>query len=198
MNKTLQRNETREHLLQTGEQLCVQRGFTGMGLSELLTLAAVPKGSFYYYFRSKEAFGVALLERYFARFLREVELQLNQTDGTPRERLLNHFRAAEQLFLQQGHIVGCLGVKLSAEVCDLSEPMRDALQQGAAKITALYARTLVAAEQQETLRLPQPPAQMAELLSLLWLGASLQSKISREVQPLRLALNTIEQWLKHH
>ena len=141
---------------------------------------------------------MALLERYFARFLQDVELQLNQPDGTPRERLLNHFRAAEQLFTQQGHIVGCLGVKVSAEVCDLSEPMRDALQQGAAKITALYARTLSAAAQQESLSLPHPPEQMAELLSLLWLGASLQSKISREPQPLRLALRTIEQWLKIH
>ncbi|WP_312756771.1 TetR/AcrR family transcriptional regulator [Pantoea brenneri] len=198
MNKTQQRNETREHLLRIGEQICLQRGFTGMGLSELLTQAEVPKGSFYYYFRSKETFGVALLERYFARFLQDVELQLNQPDGTPRERLLNHFRAAEQLFTQQGHIVGCLGVKVSAEVCDLSEPMRDALQQGAAKITALYARTLSAAAQQESLSLPHPPEQMAELLSLLWLGASLQSKISREPQPLRLALSTIEQWLKIH
>jgi len=198
MNKTQQRNETREHLLRIGEQICLQRGFTGMGLSELLTQAEVPKGSFYYYFRSKETFGVALLERYFARFLQDVELQLNQPDGTPRERLLNHFRAAEQLFTQQGHIVGCLGVKVSAEVCDLSEPMRDALQQGSAKITALYARTLSAAAQQESLSLPHPPEQMAELLSLLWLGASLQSKISREPQPLRLALRTIEQWLKIH
>jgi TetR/AcrR family transcriptional regulator, transcriptional repressor for nem operon len=198
MNKTPQRNETREHLLQTGEQLCLQRGFTGMGLSELLSQAAVPKGSFYYYFRSKEAFGVALLERYFARFLQDVELQLSRTDGTPRERLLSHFRLAVDLFVQQGHIVGCLGVKVSAEVCDLSEPMRDALQQGAAKITALYARTLTEAVQQESLNLPQPPAQMAELLSLLWLGASLQSKISREAQHLRLALSTIEQWLERH
>ena len=65
MNKTVQRNETREHLLATGEQVCLQRGFTGMGLSEMLALAEVPKGSFYHYFRSKEAFGVALLERYF-------------------------------------------------------------------------------------------------------------------------------------
>jgi len=89
-------------------------------------------------------------------------------------------------------------VKVAAEVCDLSEPLRDDLQQGAGNITALYARTLIAAEQQESLSLPQPPAQMAELLSLLWLGASLQSKISREAQPLRLALSTIEQWLKSH
>ncbi|KJT31700.1 TetR family transcriptional regulator [Salmonella enterica subsp. enterica serovar Heidelberg str. 607310-1] len=28
----------------------MQRGFTGMGLSELLKTAQVPKGSFYHYF----------------------------------------------------------------------------------------------------------------------------------------------------
>ncbi len=44
----------------------MQRGFTGMGLSELLKTAQVPKGSFYHYFRSKEAFGVAMLERHYA------------------------------------------------------------------------------------------------------------------------------------
>ncbi|MFK5140167.1 TetR/AcrR family transcriptional regulator, partial [Klebsiella pneumoniae] len=27
--------DTREHILATGEQLCMHRGFTGMGLSEL-------------------------------------------------------------------------------------------------------------------------------------------------------------------
>ena len=196
MNKTLQRSETPEHLLAIGEQLCLQRGFTGMGLSELLALAEVPKGSFYYHFRSKEAFGVALLERYFLRFHQQVETQLQRDEGTPRERLLAHFRQAERLFSEQGRIVGCLAVKLSAEVCDLSEPMRDALQRGASRIIAAYAQALEAALRQEKLLLPHAPQEMAKLIYILWLGASLQSKLSRDPQPLRLALSTIEQWLQ--
>lgn len=198
MNKTQQRTETREHLLATGEQLCLQRGFTGMGLSELLTQAEVPKGSFYYYFRSKEAFGVALLERYFLHLHQQVEARLQHGEGTPRERLLDHFRQAEQLFSEQGHIVGCLAVKLSAEVCDLSEPMRDALQHGAGRIIAAYTHTLDAALRQERMTLPYAPREMAEVIYILWLGASLQSKLSREPQPLRLALSTLEQWLQTH
>ncbi|MGP2486583.1 TetR/AcrR family transcriptional regulator [Pantoea ananatis] len=196
MNKMPQRHETREHLLITGEKLCLQRGFTAMGLSQLLTQAAIPKGSFYYYFPSKEAFGVALLERYFVRYLHEVEQQLSQPAGTVRERLLDHFRHALAVFEQQGHIVGCLSVKLSAEVCDLSEPMRGALQHGASHVIAAYSRALTTAQQEEGLILPHPPEQLAELLYVLWLGASLQSKLSRKAQPLRLALITIEQWLK--
>ncbi|RAP72019.1 HTH-type transcriptional repressor NemR [Candidatus Erwinia dacicola] len=40
-----------------------------MGLIELLKQAEVPKGAFYHYFLSKEAFDVAMLERYFARII---------------------------------------------------------------------------------------------------------------------------------
>ncbi|WP_343554495.1 TetR/AcrR family transcriptional regulator [Pantoea sp.] len=198
MNKTQQRNDTREHLLATGEQVCLQRGFTGMGLSEMLTLAEVPKGSFYHYFRSKEAFGVALLERYFINFLQQVEQQLNAPDLVPRERFLQHFHYAETLFIEQGHIVGCLGVKLSAEVCDLSEPMRDALQRGASAVIAAYARCLTEVAAEQLLPFAQSPEQLAQRCYLLWLGASLQSKISRESGPISLALETIEQWLNGH
>ena len=198
MNKTQQRNETREHLLATGEQLCLQRGFTGMGLSEMLMLAEVPKGSFYHYFRSKEAFGVALLERYFVHHLQMIEQQLNQPGTAARERFLQHFRRAEQVFINQGHIMGCLGVKLSAEVCDLSEPMRDALQQGANAVIGAYARCLQHVVEEQVLPYGQSPQQLAQRCYLLWLGASLQSKISRESGPISLALETIEQWLNSH
>ncbi|XXN64801.1 TetR/AcrR family transcriptional regulator [Enterobacter ludwigii] len=198
MNKTQPRNDTREHLLAIGEQVCLQRGFTGMGLIEMLALADVTKGSFYHYFGSKEAFGVALIERYFTHFQQQIDQQLNLPGLTPTERLLAHFRYGERLFIEQGHIVGCLGVKLSAEVCDLSEPMRDALQQGANAIIAAYTRCLTDVAAEQALPYDQTPQQLAHRCYLLWLGASLQSKISRESGPISLALDTIEQWLMSH
>lgn len=80
MNKHTE-HDTREHLLATGEQLCLQRGFTGMGLSELLKTAEVPKGSFYHYFRSKEAFGVAMLERHYAAYHQRLTELLQSGEG---------------------------------------------------------------------------------------------------------------------
>jgi TetR/AcrR family transcriptional repressor of nem operon len=74
--------DTREHILATGEQLCMHRGFTGMGLSELLKTAEVPKGSFYHYFRSKEAYGVALLEHHYAGYISAWSTILLTAKGT--------------------------------------------------------------------------------------------------------------------
>ncbi|GLR09431.1 TetR family transcriptional regulator [Mixta theicola] len=193
MSKTT-RHDTREQLLAIGEQLCLQRGFTGMGLSELLSQAGVPKGSFYHYFRSKEAFGVAMLERYFSA-VRHSMLIWFDAPLPPRQRLLDYYRQAEQRFRETGHIENCLAVKISAEVCDLSEEMRLALEQGTAAQMAILTTTLRVAVTQDELRLSCSPDVMAQTLYSLWLGASLQSKIWRDGSALTHALQAILQLL---
>ncbi|AUX72629.1 TetR/AcrR family transcriptional regulator [Erwinia pyrifoliae] len=186
MNKTT-RFDTREHLLNTGEQLCLQRGFNGMGLIELLRQAEVPKGSFYYYFPSKEAFGVAMLQRYFARNHQYLNDFLNDHQGSYRQRVLDYY---DRLLLscQVSSFAGCLYVKLSAEVCDLSEAMRGALEAGSSKMIGSLAATLNKAQQQGTLSGQLNCASCAQTIYTLWLGASLQSKICREKTPLLNAL----------
>ena len=47
-------DNTRQHILETGQRIIVGKGFASVGLNEILTTAGVPKGSFYHYFASKE------------------------------------------------------------------------------------------------------------------------------------------------
>jgi len=65
MTPDLTRPDTRDHLLATGEAVIRGKGFAAVGLAEILGEAGVPKGSFYHYFKSKEAFGAEMLARYF-------------------------------------------------------------------------------------------------------------------------------------
>ena len=53
----------------------------------VLTAAEVPKGSFYHYFGSKEAFGQALLERYFELYLAAMDELLSRPALTGAQRL---------------------------------------------------------------------------------------------------------------
>lgn len=181
-------HDTREHLLATGEQLCMHRGFTGMGLSELLKTAEVPKGSFYHYFRSKEAFGVALLERHYAAYHQRLATHFASGPGNYRDRLLAYYQETLRQFSQQGIISGCLTVKLSAEVCDLSEDMRSAMDKGASSVIALLADTLEKGRNDRSLTFQGEPLTQAQVLYSLWLGANLQAKISRSALPLESAL----------
>ncbi len=75
--------DVRRHILDVAHPLLLCRGFTAVGLTEVLTAAQVPKGSFYHYFGSKEAFGEAVLETYFADYLARMDALLTEP-GTPR------------------------------------------------------------------------------------------------------------------
>ena len=56
--------EVRNRLLAAGLDLVHTRGFTASGVKDITDAAGVPKGSFYAYFASKEAFAAAILEHY--------------------------------------------------------------------------------------------------------------------------------------
>lgn len=194
MNKTT-RFDTREHILNTGEQLCVQSGFNGTGLIELLKKAEVPKGSFYYYFPSKEAFGVAMLERYFARYVQNLSAFLAEHQGDARQRVLEYYQQSCSWW-QEHQFAGCLSVKLSAEVCDLSEEMRNALAAGSAALIGELTSALEKAQQQEKLSPAVSASSTAETLYMLWLGASLQCKIRRDSAPLQIAVQQMTRILQ--
>ncbi len=66
-------DDTRQHLLDTGHRIMAVKGFTGVGLNEILQAASVPKGSFYHYFKSKEQFWQSLLEDYFRHYLAQMD-----------------------------------------------------------------------------------------------------------------------------
>ena len=73
MNSSLATRDVKTQILDIAQSTMGSRGFSAVGLNEILKAAQVPKGSFYHYFESKEAFGVALLERYFSRYLAELD-----------------------------------------------------------------------------------------------------------------------------
>ena len=203
-------HDTREHLLATGEQLCMHRGFTGMGLSELLKTAEVPKGSFYHYFGSKERFGEALLAQYLERYLAQLDALLQPDDaGTPaRARLMRYWSywnvsqcgtapadAAVDGCATEAAGARCLIVKLSAEVADMSEPMRLALRRGTDDIVQRIALCLQQCQNEGAVPARADTAALALTLYELWLGASLLAKLRRDGTAFEHALKSTEQLL---
>ena len=109
-------SDVRHSILETGQRIMAGKGFSAVGLNEILTAAGVPKGSFYHYFGSKDAFGEALLENYFEDYLANLDEILCQPDLTMAQRLMNYFcewQETQSFFNCQGK---CLAVKLGAEV----------------------------------------------------------------------------------
>ena len=187
--------DTREHILSTAEPLVLGKGFTALGLTELLSAAGVPKGSFYHYFRSKEQFGQALLERYFANYDARLASHFAAEPGRMRDRLLSYFAGWITQACQADSHGSCLAVKLAGEVCDLSEPMREALAVGMAQVCARLADAIARAAAEGSLATCADPAALADALYAMWLGAALRTKVMRDSSPLVRALADTEQRL---
>ncbi len=94
------------------------KGFSAVGLNEVLRAAGVPKGSFYHYFSSKDAFGQALLEAYFDESLDELENVLQQQDLSMGDRLMHYWQHWADSQMDADPNGKCLVVKLGAEVPD--------------------------------------------------------------------------------
>ena len=180
-------DDTRQHLLDTGHRMMAEKGFTSVGLSEILQTAGVPKGSFYHYFKSKELYGQALLEDYFVGYLADMERRLTLPGLSAYERLMDYWQGWQNRCTLEGHGDECLVVKLSAEVADLSESMRLTLRDGAERIVARITTCLE--EGQRDKSVPDADArQLAETLYQLWLGASLLNKLQRTGQSLQTSM----------
>jgi TetR/AcrR family transcriptional repressor of nem operon len=181
-------SDVRDNILAVGQRIMSGKGFSAVGLNEILTEAKVPKGSFYHYFESKDAFGEALLSSYFEDYLADVDTVMAQPGLTMAQRLLDYFDMwrANQSFLDcQGK---CLAVKLAAEVADLSEAMRAVLNQGTSAIITRLADAIERGVAEGSLAIDDEPRQVAESLYQLWLGASVMVKIVRGTGPFDSAM----------
>lgn len=184
MKKPVQ--DMRQHIIDVARSLMTHKGYTAVGLTELLGAAGVPKGSFYHYFRSKDEFGQALLEEYFQEYLSRVDVQMAK-EGSGAERLLSYLRYWAETQALDHTDQKCLVVKLGAEVCDLSENMRAVLEKGTALIIERITRCVEQGKSDGSITAPTHASTLAEALYQMWLGASLLVKVNRTHEPFDVA-----------
>lgn len=181
-------SDTRKHILAVGRRLSAQSGFAGMGLSELLKESGVPKGSFYHYFASKEAYGCELL----ADFAEDYRIRLQETLDHPskdaRSRLLAYFSRWKRNQTSEVLQDRCLVVKLSAEVADLSPQMSRILEQSVQSVENHLSATLRQGIEDGSIAPHDDSRDLASMLYHMWLGASLVAGLSDRKTALTTAM----------
>lgn len=194
--KTRETTDVRQGILDTGQRIMAAKGYSAVGLNEILSAAGVPKGSFYHYFGSKDAFGEALLESYFTTYLEELDQILALPDQTMAQRLLIYWETWQHTQAFEDCQGKCLAVKLGVEVADLSEAMRAVLKRGTSGIIDRLAQAIETGMAEGSLKLGGEPYAVAQSLYQLWIGASMMVKITKSVQPFATAVSTTRQILQ--
>lgn len=125
-------SDAKERILGAAQILIELRGYSALGVAEICKAAGVPKGSFYYFFSSKEELALAVLDEHWAA-QRDSWNRTLRSDDPPLQRLRKLFEAteADQRAGQQscGTISGCLFGNLTLEMSNQTEAIRERLQQ---------------------------------------------------------------------
>ncbi|WUD77282.1 TetR/AcrR family transcriptional regulator [Streptomyces sp. NBC_00510] len=122
----------RERILSAAHALFDQRGYSALGLAEICRAAGVPRGSFHYFFASKEALALSVIDEHW-NAQRRAWLCLLDPDAEPLSRLRRLFEATS---VQQregqrdcGTIAGCMFANFAVEAGELTEVVRERLRE---------------------------------------------------------------------
>lgn len=176
----------RSTLIRRGMELLTERGYSATGIDAILKPAGVPKGSFYYYFESKDAFVAEVIDAYAAFFASLLDKHLLDARHPPLVRILKFVEAAAAGMARYEFRRGCLLGNLGQEVSTLPAPFRFQIEAVFADWEARLALCLREAQQRGQLSNQTAPATLAYLFWIGWEGAVLRAKLERTDRPLKL------------
>jgi TetR/AcrR family transcriptional regulator, transcriptional repressor for nem operon len=178
------KRDVRADILCAGAELIHRQGFNRTGLKEILDAAGVPKGSFYFYFKSKEDFGQALIEHFRETSGKVFRTILEDRSLSPLERLKRLYALRRERFEQSGCERGCAIGNMAQEISDLSPAMRECVSRAFAGLGSGIADLLSQARDAGEIPADVDPARTAEFILDAWEGALTRMKAEKNVEPL--------------
>jgi TetR/AcrR family transcriptional repressor of nem operon len=178
------RPSLREKIVESGVRSVHERGFGGAGIREITSDAGVPQGCFTNHFRSKEAFGIAVLERYHERTQAIMDETLRDLSRSPAERIRSYFAAISCWLEAVNWRYGCLVGNMSLEVAEQSNALRDYLAEVCGSLTKSFAQAVHAGQDIGEIRNDLDADDIAVFLLASWQGAMMRMKVDRSAKPL--------------
>lgn len=178
--------ETRETLCRAGVAALTEKGFSATGIDEILKSVGVPKGSFYHFFASKEAYGSELITLYARYFVRKLDRFLLDESLTPLKRIEAFCEEAERGMQRFDFRRGCLVGNLGQEMGALPESFQAQLTDVLLDWQARFERCLEEAKAAGEISRDADCARWAAFFWIGWEGAVLRAKLERNREPLRV------------
>jgi len=176
--------DTREALIRSGLEVITEMGYLAAGIDAVIKNIAVPKGSFYHYFKSKQEFGMAVLTAYGSFFAHKLDKFLLNTGLSPLERMAAFVRHAGQAMAKFEFSRGCLVGNLLQESPHLPDDFPIKLKTILDDWESRVACCLEDAQRCGEICGDMPPALLAQVFWSGWEGAVMRAKLFRSAEPL--------------
>jgi TetR/AcrR family transcriptional repressor of nem operon len=187
----MKKQDKRTDIIAVGTELIASNGYNATGIDTVLKQAGVPKGSFYYYFDSKEDFGLAIIDTFAAEYDEKLRLFLEDEAVSPLKRIRNYMEHSLEHLAEKQCSQGCLIGNLGQELADQNERFRSRLESIFNSWKKHFTACLLEAQDQGELSPDIDPDTVSEFILSGWEGAILRAKVMKSSQPLRTFIDTL-------
>jgi len=172
--------QTREALISEGIEQISRHGYHGTGIKQILDVVNVPKGSFYNFFESKEAFVAELIKEYSKNLLAELNgFRVGPgADLSPVEKLRSIYQYGLQMYSNSDCQKSCLIGALAMDIGPESATCQQALRKATVEWQAVFSLVLSEAQQAGEVREDLNSAQLSSVYWSTWEGALMKMKVS--------------------
>lgn len=177
--------DTRTLLIRRATEMLTRQGVSATALDDILKSANVPKGSFYHYFASKDAFVAATLDAYADYFARKLDRHFLDTAQPPLARLQafvdDACHGVERHDFSRGCLVGNLGQEVSALDDSLRLRLEAIFKDWEERLSACLNAAVSAGELADDADCPA----LAHAFWVGWEGAILRARLARSTAPMQ-------------
>lgn len=120
----------RQLILQAADHLFHVQGYKQTSFSDISDQTGIPRGNFYYYFKTKEDILAAVVDSR-VKYFREMLEQCDNTTDSPLERLIAFVRMPlnnEESLIAYGCPVGSLSAELSKDSSDMQDKAKEVFE----------------------------------------------------------------------
>lgn len=171
---------TREQILDAARRLVHVRGFNNTSVDEILRESGVGKGNFYYYFKSKDELGFAILDRSLERFNAELIEKSFDSNTDPWQQIHDFLNSLVDRARQQDGSGGCILGNLAVEMSDIHEEFRQRLNKAFDRLRSRIEESLTQARSQGTLHRDADIPRLALFIIAGFEGAFMMGKLHKD------------------
>ncbi len=174
-------------------------GYRGTSLDDVLRESGVGKGNFYYYFKSKEELGYAILDRIVRGFIeRTLEPSFADPSLPPLDRIHRFLDGVLETQRQRNCVGGCPMGNLASELSDVHEGFRRRLAEIFTRWRERLTEALRDAQSDGSLAPACDATRLAQFLVASLEGAILMTKVTKEIQVMETCVCELKAHLGHY
>ncbi len=187
---------TRDQILNAAARLIHLQGYQCTTLDDVLRESGVGKGNFYYYFKSKEDLGYAMIDRTTRAFVeRSLGPAFADTEADPIAQISAFLDRVLEAQRQRNCVGGCVMGNLASELSDVHEGFRQRLVGIFDIWRARLAEAVSRGQGRGSVRANVDPARVAQFLVAGLEGAILLSKVTRDIMVMERCVDELKEHL---